>query len=73
MNRFTEVILILIVGATLLPIINLVLGNLNDELVAGVPGLTTVESTIMSFYPYVLLVAVFVAIVIVMKGKKKKE
>jgi len=73
MSRIIEVGAILLAGAIILPAIKIVLDVLSDDIVSGLPGITTFEETVIDLFPIALLVAIIFAAVVVLKGKKKKE
>jgi len=74
MNKIIGAFLVLLVGAILLPPFKNFFDGFYGEVISVLPGLNSFESLVMSYYPLVLLVAVFVAAALVfLSGKKKEE
>ena len=70
MNRFIQAGLVLVIGAVILPLIKVILDHMIETMVMPIPSLTEFEAMIMGFYPLSLLVAVFVAAILVIRRKK---
>jgi len=76
MSRIFQAGLVLVVGAILLPVVKVILDQLNETMVVPLNdtiGLSTFELAVMDFYPLSILVALFVAAALSLRPRRHQD
>ena len=76
MDRIFQAGLIMVIGVILLPVVKLILDELNENMIGSLyntTGITSFETAVMDAYPVAILVAVFVAAALTLRRSRKSN